>query len=89
MSTAGERFVSDAKGVSAMAYRYERGSREETDKTFRAIELYGTLRIEQLGFLPFNQVFLLDSEMETLCFVEKNMDYMVNLAVRVKKMEYL
>lgn len=71
-----------------MGYRYERGIKHEEDKTFRAIELYGTVRIEQLGFLPFNQVFLLDSEMETLCFVEKNMDYMVNLAVKVKKLEY-
>jgi hypothetical protein len=72
-----------------MAYRYERGETRTADKVFRAVELYGTLQIEQLGYLPFNQVLLLDSESETLCFVEKNMDLMIKLAVSIKKMDYL
>jgi hypothetical protein len=47
------------------------------------------VRVDQLGYLPFNQVLLLDSEMDTLCFVEKNMDLMIKLAVSIKKMDYL
>jgi hypothetical protein len=79
----------NAREGQAMGYRYERGETRDVDKIFRAIELYGTVRIDQLGYLPFNQVLLLDGEMDTLCFVEKNMDLMIKLAVSIKKMDYL
>lgn len=72
-----------------MGFRYEKRGALDAEKSFRAIELYGTLQIERVGFIPFKQVLLLDSENETLCFVEMNINQMINLAVKVKKMDYV
>jgi len=71
-----------------MGYRFDQKKAREHEKTFMAVELHGTLQIGHEGFIPFNQVLLLDSESDTIDFVESNVDLMIGIAIMTRRMEY-
>lgn len=70
-----------------MGYRCNVGNNDK-DKGFRVIELTGSLYLEKLGMKPFNQILLLNNDLETLLFVETFLDRVITNAVMVKKHEY-
>jgi len=55
---------------------------------FRVIQLAGRLYLERVGVKSFNQILLLNNDLETLLFVEEHLNSVVNNAVMVKKQEY-
>lgn len=71
-----------------MARRYLPELTNWESPAFRAVELDGTLQIDEIGSVCFNQVLLLDAERETLCFVEANIRLIVTLAFLAKRSEY-
>lgn len=71
-----------------MGYRLDQKKAGENEKAFMAVELHGTLQIGREGFIPFNQVLLLDSESDTMNFVESNIDLMIGIAIMTRRMEY-
>jgi len=71
-----------------MGYRLDQKKARENVKSFMAVELHGRLQIGREGFIPFNQVLLLDSESDTITFVESNIDLMIGIAIMTRRMEY-
>jgi len=71
-----------------MGYRLDQKKARENEKSFMAVELHGRLQIGCEGFIPFNQVLLLDSESDTMNFVESNIDLMIGIAIMTRRMEY-
>lgn len=52
-----------------MGYRFDQEKARANEKSFMPVELHGTLQIGHNGYIPFNQVLLLDSESDTIDFV--------------------
>lgn len=70
-----------------MGYRCS-SENDDTSKGFRVIELTGKLDHETRGKKSFNQILLLNNDLETLLFVEMSLDRVVYNAVLARKHEY-
>jgi len=70
-----------------MGYDSKYENTNESER-FRVIQLTGRFHIERLGVRSFNQILLLNNDLETLLFVEEHLSSVVNNAVMVKKHEY-